>query len=76
MVIVYHFKRSRWIQPAEYIFLMSNTSISNHMKTIIEPFRIKAVEPIHFTTPEQRIHTLANAHSNVFLLKKISKKQK
>lgn len=39
------------------------------MKTIIEPFRIKAVEPIHFTTPEQRIHTLGNAHSNVFLLK-------
>ncbi|HPT30974.1 MAG TPA: tryptophanase, partial [Prolixibacteraceae bacterium] len=34
--------------------------------TIIEPFRIKSVEPIWFTTKEQRIDFLKNAHYNVF----------
>lgn len=39
------------------------------MKTIIEPFRIKSVEPIHFTTPQERQNRLAEAHHNVFLLR-------
>ncbi|MBK8701957.1 MAG: tryptophanase [Saprospiraceae bacterium] len=39
------------------------------MHTIIEPFRIKAVEPIHFTTREQRELLLKEAHYNTFLLK-------
>lgn len=43
--------------------------ISIQMKTIIEPFRIKAVEPIHFTTAEERIQKLADADYNVFLLR-------
>ncbi len=39
------------------------------MKTIIEPFRIKTVEPIHLTTPAQREARLREAAYNVFLLK-------
>lgn len=39
------------------------------MSTIIEPFRIKAVEPITFTTPEQRAEILDAAHHNLFLVK-------
>jgi tryptophanase len=36
------------------------------MKTIIEPFRIKSVEPIFFTTREQRIKLIKKANYNVF----------
>jgi tryptophanase len=37
-------------------------------RTIIEPFRIKSVEPISFTTREQREKLLSAAHYNLFLL--------
>jgi tryptophanase len=36
------------------------------MKTIIEPFKIKSVEPIYFTTKEQRQHILEQASYNPF----------
>ena len=36
------------------------------MKTIIEPFRIKAVEPIRMTTREQRRALLQGVHYNLF----------
>lgn len=39
------------------------------MKTIIEPFKIKSVEPLYFNTKEQRINLLKEAHYNAFLLK-------
>ncbi|MCC7293160.1 MAG: tryptophanase [Phycisphaerales bacterium] len=39
------------------------------MNTIIEPFRIKVVEPIRMTTPQEREQLLRDAGFNVFLLK-------
>ncbi|MCI0448348.1 MAG: tryptophanase [Chlorobi bacterium] len=38
-------------------------------KTIIEPFKIKEVEPINVTTEEERIKHLSEAHYNPFMLK-------
>jgi len=38
-------------------------------RTIIEPFRIKVVEPIRFTTREEREKLLANANYNGFYLR-------
>src|SRR5690554_2049929 len=39
------------------------------MATIIEPFRIKSVEPLYFTTPEERRAILEEAHHNLFLIR-------
>jgi tryptophanase len=38
------------------------------MKTIIEPFKIKSVEPIRFTTEAQREGILKRAYYNMFLI--------
>jgi tryptophanase len=38
------------------------------VRTIIEPFKIRSVEPISFTTREERLALLKQAHYNIFLL--------
>ncbi|MGA7837540.1 MAG: tryptophanase, partial [Ignavibacteriaceae bacterium] len=38
------------------------------MKTIIEPFKIKSVEPIRFTTKEERVEILKKAGYNTFMI--------
>jgi tryptophanase len=38
------------------------------MNTIIEPFRIKSIEPIYFNTQSERINILKNAFYNPFLI--------
>ncbi len=38
------------------------------MKTIIEPFRIKSVEPIYFNTKEERLEILEKSFYNPFLI--------
>lgn len=39
------------------------------MRTIIEPFRIRSVEPLHRTTPEEREQLLASAGYNLFQIR-------
>ncbi|HEB51731.1 MAG TPA: tryptophanase [bacterium] len=39
------------------------------MKTVLEPFRIKAVEPFRITSEAERRDLLARAHHNLFLVK-------
>lgn len=50
-------------------FALTKPNSAMAIQTIIEPFKIKSVEPIHFTTREQRYELLKKAHFNQFLLR-------
>jgi tyrosine phenol-lyase len=39
------------------------------VKTVLEPFRIKAIEPFRITTQPERARILAAAHHNLFLIR-------
>ncbi|MFY9343053.1 MAG: tryptophanase [Planctomycetota bacterium] len=39
------------------------------MRTVLEPFRIKAIEPFRITTAPERARILAAAHHNLFLVR-------
>ena len=43
--------------------------MDSSFKTIIEPFRVKTVEQIQFTTPERREEVLREAGYNLFLIR-------
>ena len=44
-------------------------------KTIIEPFKIKVVEPLPMCSREQRIEHLKKAGNNLFLIRMIMARQ-
>ncbi len=46
------------------------------MKTIIEPFRIKSVEPIRMTTREERERCIKDAYYNLSVLHLQQKRKK
>ena len=50
------------------ILLVKEVVLQKMPKTIIEPFRIKVVEPISLSTEEERVQFLHEAHYNTFLL--------
>ena len=51
------------------ILKMISYNSSMEFKTIIEPFKIKSVESLPITTPEERRSFLEREHWNVFGLK-------
>ena len=54
--------------PTQFIIHPASQRKNCRMQTIIEPFKIKSVEPIHFNTREERESILKKAHYNPFLV--------
>ena len=53
-----------------HIFVdIKQNKLGDEMKTIIEPFKIKSVEPINFTTREEREKILVDSGYNPFMIK-------
>jgi tyrosine phenol-lyase len=52
--------------PCDEGQLQCEDFIITFVKTIIEPFRIKSVEPLHHTTPQEREQYLSDAGFNLF----------
>ena len=57
-----------WHDSSQIAYTTRRLRVTIPVKTIIEPFRIKSVEPIRWTTREQREDLLRAAHYNLFLL--------
>jgi tryptophanase len=55
--------------PIPLPFIYKPVQKNHCMKTIIEPFRIKSVEPIYFNTEAERSAILEKAFYNLFLIK-------
>src|SRR6202008_1782592 len=51
-----------------WYFLLGESANAMSIRTIIEPFRIKSVEPIRRTTPEERQKLIEDAGYNLFLV--------
>src|SRR5581483_10473607 len=52
-----------------HVIMGQSTGEPATMRTIIEPFKIKMVEPIRFTSREERAEILKRAHYNPFLIR-------
>ena len=53
-----------------HIFVViKQNKLGDEMKTIIEPFKIKSVEPINFTTRDEREKILVDSGYNPFMIK-------
>src|SRR5579862_8900638 len=63
-----HSPSGRGLRFAPTIHDPQSTFHNPNMPEIIEPFRIKSVEPIRFTTREEREQVLKRAHYNPFLI--------
>lgn len=68
-----YYKKTFLTLPFTYPFASPSYFLFNQlnhcMKTIIEPFKIKSVEPISFNTKDERLAILDKAFYNPFLIK-------
>src|SRR5436190_9687838 len=62
-------KQREKLSPRSEKSASQKDSVVETMKTIIEPFKIKIVEPIKLTTPAERETILRRAHFNVFQIR-------
>lgn len=59
-----------WIAELGYQRIKSfNTTVMEHKKSWAEPYKIKMVEPVYVSTPEERSRFIAEAGYNTFLLR-------